>query len=58
MEQPSLYLKIQQQLSDRNLSIVAERTGIDQHKQWRIARGVSKRPKLEDIEKIMRYLEG
>ena len=57
MEHPSLYLKIQQQLSDRNLKVVAERLGIKHERLWRIASGKSKRPSMEDIEKIMNYLE-
>ena len=58
MENPSLYLKIQQQLSDRNLKVVSDRIGISHDKLCRIARGESKRPSLEDISKIMNYLEG
>lgn len=58
MDQPSLYLKIQQQLSDRNLKVVATRIGISHDKLCRIAKGKSKRPALEDISKIMKYLEG
>ena len=57
MEVPTIYLKIQEQLSDRNLKIVAERTGISHYRVWRIATGKSKRPALEDIETIMKYLE-
>lgn len=57
MEEPSIYIKIQQQLSDRNLKVVAQRTGITHDRLWRIATGKSKRPSLEDIEVIMKYLE-
>ena len=57
MEEPTMYLKIREQLSDRNLKVVAKRTGITHDRLWRIATGKSKRPSLEDIETIMKYLE-
>jgi hypothetical protein len=57
MEEPTLYFKIQQQLSDRNLKVVSERTGIKQDKLWRIMTGRTKRPNVEEVEKLMQYLE-
>jgi DNA-binding Xre family transcriptional regulator len=44
-------------LSDRNLRVVSDRTGIKYPKLWRLANGETKRPLLEDIEKLRSYLE-
>lgn len=42
-------------LSDRNLVVVAERTGLNYHTVWRVATGCTN-PAYSTIEKLSAYL--
>jgi len=48
--------QIRQQLADRRLSVVAERTGLHYQTVWRISAGEAERPSYETIKRISDYL--
>lgn len=48
---------IRDELSDRNLKIVAERTGLQYDTVWRISKGRSDNPSFNTISKLMEYLK-
>ena len=47
---------IREKLSDRNLRVVAERSGVNYGTVWRIANGVNKNPSFAAVMKIHEYL--
>lgn len=49
--------EIVQRLKDRNLSAVAESTGLSYTSLWQIAKGLQKQPKYKIVERLSDYLE-
>lgn len=47
--------QVAEALSDRNLVVVAERTGLNYHTVWRVATGCTN-PAYSTIEKLSAYL--
>ena len=47
---------IREKLSDRNLRVVAERSGVNYGTVWRIANGINKNPSFWAVMKIHKYL--
>lgn len=47
--------QVAEALSDRNLVVVAERTGLNYHTVWRVATGCTN-PTYSTIEKLSAYL--
>lgn len=57
MKKEISHQKIREGLADRNLRVVAERTGMAYFKLWRFATEKTKVPHQEDIDKLIKYLE-
>lgn len=51
-------LEIRERLSDRNLTTVAERTGLSYPTVYMIAKGRQTNPSYSTIEKLTQYLTG
>lgn len=47
---------IREKLSDRNLRVVAKRSGVNYGTVWRIANGINKNPSFWAVMKIHKYL--
>ena len=47
---------IRKKLSDRNLRVVAKRSGVNYGTVWRIANGTNTNPSFEAVMKIHKYL--
>lgn len=48
--------EIRQKLSDRNLRVIAERTGINYQTLWRIMKKPGHSPSLSTVERLSDYL--
>jgi DNA-binding Xre family transcriptional regulator len=49
--------QIKSKLEDRNLRVVAEKTGICYQTLWRLKSGEVSSPRLDTIEKLTRYFK-
>ena len=49
---------IRERLEDRNLTVVAERTGLHYNTVWKIATGVALNPSLNTVKALSEYLRG